>query len=83
MPMDCKDAEATDEMGRAFVCARSPDVFFSLASLATGMLRRKIESTIVINVFFILTSCVIGLRNRWDRVTDKTPDERRLRALLK
>jgi len=54
--MDCKDAVATAEMGSAFACISSSDAFTSLASLGTCMLRRKVESTMVIRVFFILTS---------------------------
>jgi hypothetical protein len=54
--MDCKDAAAVVEMGRAFACNSSSDRFASLASLGTCILRRKVESTMVIKVFFILTS---------------------------
>jgi hypothetical protein len=54
MPIDCKDAVA--EMGRAFACNSSFDAFTPLASLGTCMLRRKVESTMVIRVFFILSS---------------------------
>jgi hypothetical protein len=60
--MDCSDAEAA-ETGRAFVCISSLEEVFSSASLATGMLKRKVESTMVIRVFFILTSWVAGLRD--------------------
>jgi hypothetical protein len=55
--MDCRDAvAAAAEKGRAFVCVSSPGELNSLASLGMGMLRRKVESTMVIKVFFILTS---------------------------
>jgi hypothetical protein len=54
--MDCKAAGATADVGRAFVCSSSPEEFFSRASLARGTLRRKVESTSVIRIFFMLTS---------------------------
>jgi hypothetical protein len=54
--MDCKDAVAATETGREFACISSADEFTSLASTGTCMLRRKVESTMLIRVFFILTS---------------------------
>jgi hypothetical protein len=72
MPMDCKAAGATAETGSALVCLSSPDEALSIASPGTGMLRRKVESTMVIRVFFILTSTVTDLRYRMNRTGLRT-----------
>jgi hypothetical protein len=52
MPIDCKYDGARVETGKLFACVSSRDGF-SRASLGTGMLKRKVDSTIAIRVFFI------------------------------
>jgi hypothetical protein len=51
--MDCKNAGAEDETGVETACISSPEGFTSRPSLETDMLSRKVESTIVIRVFFM------------------------------
>jgi len=72
--MDCKEVATAVETGSELACISSRKRFW-LASHGTAILKRKVESTIVIRLFFILASWQqIFLRER----IEQAPGDRRL-----
>jgi hypothetical protein len=52
MPIDCRYDGPRVEAGKLFACVSLREGF-SRASLGTGMLKKKVDSTTAIRVFFI------------------------------